>query len=428
MMMHTLKMVLHPERGEDWPETVDRVRSALGAPHNRSLFPPHFLKSTFPSISGRLLEIRHRDAVAAAAFFFPRDTIGGGRVWTVRFHRAPGFASLTADDVQQCAAEVLGDEGLVMYDPDAPHTFTRTGRPVGAIEIGHPDAGEATVIPELQREIWGSESDYLYPADIHADAFRLGTSLVARDADAAVGFLFGFAKFGGSTLPDGWVERFRTDLRLESQMVGVLPSHRRHGMAYLLKREQAEQARAAGIDLVNWTVDPLQYRNALLNFGRLRAVAFDFFPDYYAFRNRLNQVASSRFGITWLVGSPVVRRALASERPTVDVAHVGEAGDIQRVNDGYEHVRFDADGATIAIEIPIDWTGLQETDLDAALRWRAATDQIFAHYVGPAIGRYAVTGVGEGPGDRVYLIAERVDAAFLARYTAINEEESARAD
>ena len=38
-----------------------------------------------------------------------------------------------------------------------------------------------------------------------------------------------------------------------------------------------------------------------MNFGRLKEVASGSYPDYYAFRNVLNQVAASRLGITWLV-------------------------------------------------------------------------------------------------------------------------------
>jgi hypothetical protein len=32
---------------------IDNIRQELGAPHNPLLFPPHFLKSTFPKIGGK---------------------------------------------------------------------------------------------------------------------------------------------------------------------------------------------------------------------------------------------------------------------------------------------------------------------------------------------------------------------------------------
>ena len=116
--------------------------------------------------------------------------------------------------------------------------------------------------------------------------------------------------------------------------MGVDPAQRGRGLATALKSAQAEFARQAGIDIVNWTADPLQWPNAVLNFGRLRAVAFEFLPDYYAFRNDLNRVAASRVALTWLVDSPRVRRGLAG-RGDEAVASLASLG-ARRVNAGPE--------------------------------------------------------------------------------------------
>ena len=153
------------------------------------------------------------------------------------------------------------------------------------------------MIPQLQRQVWGAAPDECYPPDIHSLEFGLGTSLVARVEGQPVGFLFGVTKFGGYPLPADWHERFNGDLRLESQMMAVLPQFRGHRIANLLKRQQALDAIEAGIGIVNWTADPLQYANAALNFGLLRAVAFDFIPNLYPFRNELNRVPASRLGV-----------------------------------------------------------------------------------------------------------------------------------
>ncbi len=121
------------------------------------------------------------------------------------------------------------------------------------------------------------------------------------------GFLFGFYKFGLKPLPADWDAKLQSDLRLESQTLGILSEYRGMRLANLLKKAQAEQALANDIDIVNWTADPLQYPNAALNFGLLRAVAFEFHADYYPFRNDLNRVPASRFVITWIVRSDRVR-------------------------------------------------------------------------------------------------------------------------
>jgi predicted GNAT superfamily acetyltransferase len=218
-------------------------------------------------------------------------------------------------------------------------------------------------------------------------------------------------KFGGTELPTPWKERLRHRVRLESQTMGVLAAFRGRHIAFLLKQVQAQQALARGIDVINWTADPLQFPNAALNFTRLGAVAYESQPDLYVFRNELNRVAASRLNLTWLVGSERVQRILSGKQPTALVDLAGRP-EIVRVNDGPAAARFDADAPTIAFEIPADWTGLQRSDLPQAQRWREATDQLFGHYLGSQIGRYMITGAGIDR-DRRYLVGQRVDEEFL---------------
>ncbi len=82
-----------------------------------------------------------------------------------------------------------------------------------------------------------------------------------------------------------------------------------------------------------------------------------------------------------------------------------------RVNQGWEELRLDVDAPLIAVEIPADWTGLQEHSLGAARRWREVTDRLLAHYVGRQPGCYVITGVGTDQ-DRYFLIGEQVSDAL----------------
>jgi predicted GNAT superfamily acetyltransferase len=290
---------------------------------------------------------------------------------------------------------------------------------VGGADIGRPDHAEAIAIRDLQQLVWGSPPGFLYPADIHSADFGLGASLVARVDSKPVGFLFGFLKFGGHSLPVDWSSRFHGDLRIESQALGVLPAHRGARLGFLLKKVQAQQALSAGIQIINWTVDPLQWPNALLNFGMLRASALDFAPDYYHFRNELNRVAASRFSLTWLVNTERVRRQCRFEIHEATeiqplILDLDQAGHISRVNEGWSQLDNDAHTEQIAIEIPADWTALQRDHIEEALRWRAATDALFQHYIGSHPGQYVVTGVGVA-GDKRYVVAERSDAGCWLR-------------
>jgi predicted GNAT superfamily acetyltransferase len=402
----------------NWPEEVARLRALLGAPDNPTLFPPHFLEATFPKIGGQIALLGRAGQTCGVGFLFPRGVQEGRRIYTMRFHAVDTVCS--GEEARHLLEEVgatLGGARVVYYDPARPHHFNRTNQllPQG-LDIGAPDADEAATIRHLQETIWGAEPDALYPADLHSAGFGAGTTLVARKGAESVGFLFGFYRFKGSPLPAAWDARYHGNLRLESQLLGVLPQVRKQGVGFLLKRAQAEDARAQGIGVVNWTVDPLQFVNAVLNFGRLKALAFDIYPEHYTFRNELNQVAASRFGITWLVQTRRVREALTEETGATIVDLAG-ADRIPRVNQGSEQAVFDLTAPTIAIEVPANWTAVQRENLPLALRWRETTDRLFTHYLGCDPGKYVISGVGQD-GDARYLLAERVTQELLARYGA----------
>ncbi len=128
-----------------------------------------------------------------------------------------------------------------------------------------------------------------------------------------------------------------------------------------------------GIGVIHWTADPLQFPNAALNFGLLRAVAYDFAADLYPFRNDLNRVHASRLSLTWLVASRRVDDVplVGARAEVVDMSHRRQ---IARVNDGPRSADLARQEPLIAIEVPLDWTALQQQDLDAALAWRQVTD------------------------------------------------------
>jgi predicted GNAT superfamily acetyltransferase len=246
---------------------------------------------------------------------------------------------------------------------------------------------------------------------MHSVEFALDNSLVARVDGQLAAFLFGFHKFGGPPLPADWEMRFRGDLRLESQTLGVLPDFRGMRIANLLKKVQAEEAWDAGMGVVNWTADPLQFPNAALNFGLLRALAFHFYPNLYPFRNALNRVPASRFGLTWLVGSARAQNVPLMGARAI-VLDLRQHSEIARVNRGYTQLDFGATASHIAIEIPGDWTLLQAQQVEEAAQWRAATDRLFAHYVGAAWGQYVITGVATDR-EQHFLLGQRVDDALL---------------
>lgn len=395
-----------------WGSEVERSGVELGAGHNPSLFPYHFLFVTLSKIGGCMAVFEQQGQRLGVGFLFPRRTAPpdrkAGRAYTLRYHRLAN-AGCALDErklAQVCAQALGGDCAVAFYDPHAPHHFERSGEVIGPVELGRPDNAEAEALRDVQKDVWGSPPEFLYPADIHSLEFGIGTSLVARVEHTLAGFLFGFYRFGGSELPADWEARYNGALRIESQTMAVVPAYRGLRIASLLKRVQARQAWENGIGIIHWTADPLQFPNAALNFGLLRSIAYEFTPDLYPFRNGLNRVHASRFSLTWLVSSRRVEdMPLVGSR--AEVVELGHRRQIPRANDGWRSADLTLTAPIIAIEVPADWTTIQQTNLEEALAWRQLTDTVLQHYIGKDTGKYVVTGVGTD-GEQRFLLAEQV--------------------
>ena len=144
------------------------------------------------------------------------------------------YSSIRKRLAMRCAGRLGGAE-VVFYDADGPHHYEPTFQQLDGVNLGRPSAAEAQMIRALQAQIWGSEPDLLYPADIHSTDFGSSRSLVARVDGQVAAFLFSFFKFGGSPLPDAWQSRVRSDWRMESQTMGVDPAQRGRGLATALE-------------------------------------------------------------------------------------------------------------------------------------------------------------------------------------------------
>lgn len=401
-----------------WGSQIEQIGLLLGAGENPTLFPYHFLYVTLSKIGGHIAQFTVDGRLVGIGFLFPRHiqlrSASPRQTYTLRHHSllSPALTGDTAAVTAACSA-ALGGAEVVYYDPARPHSYYPTHQTTGAVDVGRPTRDEAVATRLLQERIWGSPPEFLYPIDLHSAEFAAGTSLVARVDDTPAGFLFGFYKFGGTRLPADWETRFRGAFRLESQTLAVLPAYRGLRIANLLKKSQAERAWHEGIGIVNWTTDPLQYPNAALNFGLLRAIAFEFAANLYPFRNELNRVPASRFALTWLVGTKQVREAaLVGERTTV--VDLSRRRQVPRANDGWHSADYTLSAELIAIEIPTDWTTLQQSDIVQAQAWRTLTDALFQHYIGIEPGQYVVTGAA-ADGDRRYLIAERASDMLWER-------------
>ena len=411
-MNDLLHIHLLDSHSDGWQANIDEIRTVLGAPQNPALLPPHFLKVVLPKLGGYVMRIDVSTQPAAYAFLFPRRFEEHQPIYTLRYCAIKNAPAIEPALLISAISTQTGLQTL-FYDPEQAQRYIETHELIGQLDFGHPGSTEVEKVRALQQRIWNNPTDLLYPVDIHSEDFGLVTSLIARADGEPVAFLFGFLKFGGTPLPPSWQGRLNDRCRLESQTMGVAPEQRGRRIAYTLKQLQARTARAQGIDIINWTADPLQYPNAALNFSSLRAVAYEFSPNLYDLHNDLNQVPASRFSLTWLVGSERVAKT-TDDPMRSGIVRLDAFAEVVRVNAGWQSVDLHVDAPMIAIEIPANWSQLQATNLTEAQAWRATTDQIFARYVGSGPGQYMITAAGVD-GERRFLLGERVDNALLER-------------
>lgn len=131
-------------------------------------------------------------------------------------------------------------------------------------------AEEMKVCVELQQHIWGYSEIDTVPDQICIVANKTGGHvLAAYDGEQSVGFALAFA-----AMREGLIY-------LHSHMVGVVESHQNKGVGRLLKLAQREDALERGINLIEWTFDPLQLKNAHFNIERLGAIVRHYIPNLY---------------------------------------------------------------------------------------------------------------------------------------------------
>lgn len=153
---------------------------------------------------------------------------------------------------------------------------------------------------ELQLATWGYSDGDVIPRRMFTIASRIGGQVIgAFDGDTIVGFLM--------ALP-GYREGRPY---LHSHMLAVVPEYRDGGLGRRLKYAQREEALGRGIELIEWTFDPLEIKNAYLNIERLGAIARRYQPDFYGPSSSPLQggLPTDRLYAEWWLRSARVRRA-----------------------------------------------------------------------------------------------------------------------
>jgi predicted GNAT superfamily acetyltransferase len=211
----------------------------------------------------------------------------------------------------------------------------------------------------MSRDIWGAAERNVVPRELLLTMQHNGG--LVHGAFLPQGRLVGFC-FAFLGMRDG-------QLRLCSHQLGVLPEFRGSGIGIALKQAQRYDALRQGYELVTWTFDPLEARNAYINLHRLGCIARVYDRDHYgAMEDDLNRgLPSDRFEVEWWLSRP---KPLSAADPQV-MLRVGTSG---------EPVREDLDlgpRSTALIAVPPDFQEVKRRDLELALRWRMESRAAF---------------------------------------------------
>jgi predicted GNAT superfamily acetyltransferase len=232
-------------------------------------------------------------------------------------------------------------------------------------------------VVELERAIWGPGYVDVVPVPIFAITVMRGGVLVgAFDGHRLIGFVYSIAGLKRGR-PTQW-----------SHMLGVIPEFRNDGVGHRLKLLQRQRALEMGLDLIEWTYDPMQALNAHLNFKKLGVVAEEYELNVYGTSNSPLHAGNptDRFVAEWHIREPHVERRLAGPAITIrdrDAAEAPAVNSLEASDAKWPRcvaARLDLDVRRVAVQIPMGFTEMLVGAPALALEWRMATREIFTTY------------------------------------------------
>ncbi len=178
----------------------------------------------------------------------------------------------------------------------------------GAITIRRCESlGDMRACVSLQKEVWKFADDAdLIPVRMFVLATKIGGHVIGAFADGdnkneLVGFAIAIPGFRNG------------HAYLHSQMLAVRQQYRNAGLGRRIKLYQREDALALGFELMEWTFDPLEIKNAYLNIEKLGAIARRYNVNQYGITSSQLQggLPTDRLIAEWWLKSKRVEAVLA---------------------------------------------------------------------------------------------------------------------
>jgi len=155
----------------------------------------------------------------------------------------------------------------------------------------------------LQKEVWNFSDAELVPLRMFVVADKVGGQVMGAFEDKV---MVGFALSVPGTRSG--------HIYLHSHMLAVRNDHRNSGLGRRLKLMQRDDALSRGIELIEWTFDPLEIKNAYLNIEKLGAMSRRYNINQYGITSSPLQggLPSDRLIAEWWLKSKRVETLLAT--------------------------------------------------------------------------------------------------------------------
>lgn len=230
----------------------------------------------------------------------------------------------------------------------------------------------------LQEAVWEFNK-----ADIIPSRFMLvlckhgGFVMGAFDEDRMIGFLFGVPAIHYGRPSQ------------HSHMMAVFPEYRDQNIGFKLKAAQREDALNRDIDLITWTFDPLQSRNAHLNINKLGVIACHYEINLYGKEtsSKLHSgLGTDRILAEWWLNSDKVKSIMDEQTEKATKTRNREGTRINRTEHNGQGLPIPSGldltltEDVLLLEIPDDIEKMKGLNLQVARQWREHIQQALIHY------------------------------------------------
>lgn len=230
-------------------------------------------------------------------------------------------------------------------------------------------------LPDIQVLVWGHDERDLTPAHQYRISTQMGGILLgAYSGRELVGFVYSFPAI------------FRGKLVQHSHHLAVLPRFQGYGIGKMLKWAQRDYALSKGYDRITWTFDPLQTKNANLNFHALGGICRTYLPNFYGFGSALNlgpKIPTDRLLMEWPIPEERVEARRRENFESYDAADLPLA--LERRTAGPDPLpvppKLKLEDRRILAEAPLgtgSWR--EEGKLDLIAAWQSGLRRVLTHY------------------------------------------------